>query len=65
METQNGLYKDYSPSKKGAIWVSMLVWGSVKDPEDGSLQKDPKTKICSFWDPSRGVAKDMLTDCGL
>ena len=29
METQNGPYKDYSPSKKGAIWVSMLVWGSV------------------------------------
>ena len=30
METQKGPYKDYSPFKKGAIWVSMLVWGSVK-----------------------------------
>ena len=29
METQKGPYKDYSPSKRGAIWVSMLVWGSV------------------------------------
>ena len=29
METQNGPYKDYSPSKTGVIWVSMLVWGSV------------------------------------
>ena len=29
METQKEPYKDYSPSKKGAIWVSMLVWGSV------------------------------------
>ena len=29
METQKGPYKDYSPSQNGAIWVSMLVWGSV------------------------------------
>ena len=29
MEPQKGPYKDYSPSKKGAIWVSMSVWGSV------------------------------------
>ena len=29
METQKGPYKDYSPFKKGAIWVSMLIWGSV------------------------------------
>ena len=29
METQKGPYKDYSPFKKGLIWVSMLVWGSV------------------------------------
>ena len=29
VETQKGPYKDYSPSKRGAIWVSMLVWGSV------------------------------------
>ena len=29
METQKGPYNDYRPSKKGAIWVSMLVWGSV------------------------------------
>ena len=29
METQKGPYKDYSPSDKGTIWVSMLVWGSV------------------------------------
>ena len=29
METQKGPYKDDSPSKKGTIWVSMLVWGSV------------------------------------
>ena len=28
METQKGPHKDYSP-KKGAIWDSMLVWGSV------------------------------------
>ena len=30
METQKGPYKDYIPSKKRAIWVSMLVWGSVE-----------------------------------
>ena len=30
METQKGPYKDYSPSKRGLIWVSMLVWGSVE-----------------------------------
>ena len=29
METQKGPYKDYSPFKRGAIWVSMLVAGSV------------------------------------
>ena len=29
METQKGPYKDYSPLKGGAIWVSMLVWRSV------------------------------------
>ena len=29
METQKELSKDYSPFKKGAIWVSMLIWGSV------------------------------------
>ena len=29
METQKGHYKDYRSSKKGAIWASMLVWGSV------------------------------------
>ena len=29
METQKGPYKDHSPFKKGDIWVSMLVWGSV------------------------------------
>ena len=29
MATQKGPYKDYSPFKKGLIWVSMLVWGSV------------------------------------
>ena len=29
METQKGPYKDYSPFEKGAIWVSMLIWGSV------------------------------------
>ena len=28
METQKGPYKDHSLFK-GAIWVSMLVWGSV------------------------------------
>ena len=30
METQKGPYNDYSPSKMVAIWVSMLVWGSVR-----------------------------------
>ena len=30
METPKGPYKDYSPSKMGAIWVSMLVWESVR-----------------------------------
>ena len=29
METPKGPYKDYSPFKRGAIWVSMLVCGSV------------------------------------
>ena len=29
METQKGPSQDYSPFKGGAIWVSMLVWGSV------------------------------------
>ena len=29
METQKGPYKDYSPSKMGPFWVSMLVSGSV------------------------------------
>ena len=29
METPKGPYKDYSPFNKEAIWVSMLVWGSV------------------------------------
>ena len=29
METQKGPYKDCSSFKKGAIWISMLVWGSV------------------------------------
>ena len=29
METQKGPYKDYSPFKKVAIWVSMLICGSV------------------------------------
>ena len=27
METQKGPYKDYSPSKMGPFWVSMLVSG--------------------------------------
>ena len=35
METQKGPYKDYSPFKRGAIWVSMLVWGSVGSRDDG------------------------------
>ena len=30
METQIRPYKDYSPSKRGVIGVSMLVWGSVE-----------------------------------
>ena len=29
METQKGPYEDYSPFKKGTIWISMLVWGNV------------------------------------
>ena len=29
MATQKGPYTDYSPFKVGAIWVSMLVGGSV------------------------------------
>ena len=30
METQKGPYKDYSPFKKGTIWVSMLSLGECK-----------------------------------
>ena len=47
METQKGAYKDYSPFKGGAIWVSMLVWGSVGIPccrTLGLLSSEDKAK---------------------
>ena len=39
METHKGLYKDYNPFNGRAIWVSMLVWGSVEsyEPKDDML----------------------------
>ena len=41
METPKGSCKDYSPFKGGAIWVSMLVWGSVSGVSlKGSLGLD-------------------------
>ena len=36
-ETNMETPKDYSPSKRGAIWVSMLVWESVTlNPKPGT-----------------------------
>ena len=58
METQKGPYNDYSPSKRGAIWVSMLVWGSVvlRDYEGPSkcTQNLPKLTWTSMVLPSFG-----------
>ena len=52
METQKGPYKDYSPLKRGAIWVSMLVWGSVHSTHFGGAFAQqrrgvPSSRHCS------------------